>query len=127
MPFTIFGVIASLFSVFISIRALSPLSRLFSRYIFLNFNMTHVHMLVSDDKLAILDVLKRMFIAVNTFLLVCLNLLQFLWVVGVGSMMFLIATKKSDENPHSRKSLSFRNDSIIPTAPILVKPSENFI
>ena len=56
--------------------------------------MTHVHMLVTDDKLAILDVMKRMFIAVNTFLLVTLNLLQSLLVISVSLLMFVIAKTK---------------------------------
>ena len=94
IPFSIFGAVFVFISVFISIKTVSPLSRLFSRYVFLNFHMTHVHMLVTDDKLAILDVMKRMFIAVNTFLLVTLNLLQSLLVISVSLLMFVIAKTK---------------------------------
>ena len=91
IPFSIFGAIFIFLSVFVSIKAVSPLSRAFSRYVFLNFNMTHVHMLVTDDKLALLDVMKRIFLAVNTFLLVSLNLLQSLLVIAMSMLMFAVA------------------------------------
>merc|ERR1711879_140553 len=107
------------------------LSRVLSRYIFLNFNMVHVHMLVEDDTLAMLDISKRMFIAANTFLIVSYNLVQSVLVITTVVLLLVLSSKSKPTTEMSR--FNKREDSILsdelktplPPQPLWVKPNHS--